>query len=123
MKGELLMKLSAAHHLAIIIFTVMLHHTNACMNVIVTIAKSQKDQTQEQGKICITVDPGTDTEATIKAKIISQYTKQYTPDTDTTSLVFKITQANRIRTPLAQLLEEGLSLHKQLILRALIQVH
>lgn len=116
------MKLSTAHRLAIIIGAVVLHHTSACMDVLVTIAKSQENKTEEQGKVRITIDPDVDTENSIKAKIIRQYTKEYTTDTNITPRTLKITQNNRTRTPLAQLLEEGLTLHKQLILRALIQV-
>jgi|GEM_PF-2829410 len=115
------MKLSTAHRLAIIMFTAVLHHTSSCMDVMVSIATTQNNRTQEEGKLWITVDPHTDTENSIIKKIIDQYTNEH--NRNIVPGMLKITQANKIRTSLAQLIEEGLDIHKHLILRALIQVH
>jgi len=115
------MKLHLNHHLVIALSTLALHQTNFCMHgikAIVSLAMVDTKRTVECGKVEINIT-GFDTEATITEKILQQcHGKEINALVAT---IIKITQANRIRTPLAQLLIEGFDLHEYLVLRVLLQ--
>jgi hypothetical protein len=113
------MKLRLNHHFVIALSTLVLHQTNLCMNTLVCLALVNTKSTVECGKVRINVT-SLDTEATITEKILQARHEQEI-NAPVLTTILKITLANRLRTPLAQLISEGFDLHKHLVLRALLQ--
>jgi len=118
------MKASLYFQLTILLSTLVLPQSNSCMNTMdtmVSLAIVNTKNTIECGNVKINIHPSRETETTIADKILQAYNALKNITADSSPAIIKITQANRTRTPLTQLISEGLALHNHLVLRALLQ--
>lgn len=115
------MKLRLNNHLVILLVTLALHQTNFCMDTLVSLAIVNTKNTTECGTVTIKIQPDSENEDSIAHKILLAYNALRVAAPGSLPAIIKITQANRVRTPLDQLIREGLAVHKHLVLRALLQ--
>ncbi len=108
-----------------LLFVFVCYQMSSCMNaMIATVSLAEcmdlNKNSVERGTVYIAINPEKETEDTITKKILYACDTQIKLEYTILSII-KITLASRTKTPLQQLLQDGLSQYKTLVLRAFFQ--